>query len=272
MKTLGAILALVLSISGLAFQVSTTERDNDIASIEHRRCRSQQEFAQFQKDVAALDIKWRAADSASRALLFLRAADAISSSGFDKEDLYEKYAVEQEYALTGLEHALTEKLSLDTEMKLVMHLRTDMTKAVPSSNEFAQDREHKSLLWVHAWERLEQEQLTMFSKKDMPVMNVRPPPGTGVPAGVSPDAIKDPPLRKQYEDAIQQNTIKSERFSYHVGIMHLKDAFDRTAEEFFIQSYSKGPVNLTELNEILTPIKDQDAKARIMKAIHEGGI
>jgi len=45
-------------------------------------------------------------------------------------------------------------------------------------------------------------------------LNLAPPPETGLPAGVAPDSIKDPGLRRAYERAIEENNQKIRRARY----------------------------------------------------------
>ncbi|MDI6810043.1 MAG: hypothetical protein QME66_13945, partial [Candidatus Eisenbacteria bacterium] len=73
-------------------------------------------------------------------------------------------------------------------------------------------REAKLALWLKALDKIYKTEDPTFDPEDVPHENVAPPPGTVVSAGASPDAIKDPELRKQYEQAIKANAEKAERY------------------------------------------------------------
>ena len=52
-----------------------------------------------------------------------------------------------------------------------------------------------------------------FDFSVVPVANVSPPRVTGLPGGISPDAIKDEKIRKEYEAAIESNRKYAELYS-----------------------------------------------------------
>jgi hypothetical protein len=91
-----------------------------------------------------------------------------------------------------------------------------------------------------------------------------------MPSGVSPEDIKDPKLRREYEEAIQANNRKAEllnKWWAHDRLVKSKDFFVKKAERFFVQAYSQGPPNLIELNAMLAGINDEDAKKRILDGL-----
>lgn len=238
------IVVLVLIAGNSCVASTSPDLAKDIHRIEETRFKSDGALQQFKSDLAALDSKWQSAASTDRAELFLRAADAARSSYFEGEDSYEQYALEQDYALKGLERALSESLPLVTEMRLVMHLRMDLSNQSPSSAEFGQERRIKSQLWRHAWQRVEVEAAQVFTDADRPLSYVLPPrgkDGSQLPAGVSPESIADPTLRKQYQDAIDDNHLKAERLIQHVAALNLEKSFERLAEGFFSSSLLERP-------------------------------
>jgi hypothetical protein len=265
-----AIASFIL-LAGISYAVSNNpDFAKDVHSIEQTRFKSESALHQFKRNIAALDNKWQSAASSDRAELFLRAADAARSSYFEGEDSYEQYVLEQDYALKGLERALSEPLPLVTEMRLVMHLRMDLSKQSPSSQEFGQERRIKSQFWSHAWQRVEIEAAQVFTEADKPLNYVLPPTGkdgTQLPPGVSPEAIAEPSLRKQYQDAIDENHLKAERAIQHTAVLNLRKSFEKEAENFFLQSYSEGPLNLEELNNLLSVVTDYNAKNRIISTV-----
>jgi len=107
--------------------------------------------------------------------------------------------------------------------------------------------------------------------KDYPVLNVAPPPETGLPsgvslnpqggtnlpriiqlpAGVSPSDIKDPVLRKQYERQIEENKKKAERCTQYSEIRREIDPLTTRAMEYIAASYSVPRSDISELKSLL---------------------
>ena len=260
------LFAVALAEAANPIQVEDKAFYADIARIEQTRFKTEEEFVAFRKQMAELDKKWLSLNTDRRALLFLTAAAAVRSSDLANTD--EQYQYQQEYVLRGLENAFTYQISLDHEMHLVGYLGIEM--AGTDAAGYTRESTLKAKLWIHAWRRLEEEASINFPKPPEPWLNLAPPPGSGALPGESPEVIKDPKLRREYEEAIQANNRKAEllnKWSAHEHILKSKDFFVKKAERFFIQAYSQGPPNLIELNAMLMGINDEDAKKRILEAI-----
>src|ERR1700694_4569186 len=216
---LGGIMTRILMLMVVLFAASLAEAANvmqaddrafyaDLSQIEQARFRTEEELAAFRKQVAELDQKWLSQDADHRALLFMRAAESINLSNFGNSR--EQYKYGQEYALQGLENAFTDQISLEREIDLVRHLTVDIARTDDLAS-YVQERTLKARLWIHAWRRLEEEAAMNFPHpKEVPAVNVPAPPGSGALPGESPEVIKDPKLRREYEEAIQANQRKAE--------------------------------------------------------------
>ena len=105
--------------------------------------------------------------------------------------------------------------------------------------------------------------------KNPPPLYPEPPPNSGISAGFSPSAIKDPTLRKQYEDAIAEN---SKRFQKFQEAWQLKELYDRYSEQivesFIVPAYSRKPHKFDELKKDLVDCGvDEQQQAKISKEI-----
>ena len=175
----------------------------------------------------------------------------------------------QKYAFEALAHA--DSFSLDLETKLLAFIANDLAQdtASPAAvSEWNKERNTKAKLWLHALQRLERETDRNFNFSDHPTMKVMPPQGTGLPAGVAPEAIKDPKMREQYQAAIDANAKKAREYDRQYMLRHLGESFSPKAERYLVRTYAKPPFKLEELrtylNEYLT---DGSSKERIINEV-----
>ncbi|MQA36761.1 hypothetical protein [Rugamonas aquatica] len=57
-----------------------------------------------------------------------------------------------------------------------------------------------------------------FDPDEVPELTVEPPPESGLPAGVAPSSIKDPKVRKAYEESLAANSLKNQRYRYQYAL------------------------------------------------------
>jgi hypothetical protein len=83
------------------------------------------------------------------------------------------------------------------------------------------------------------------------MMNVPPPPGVPGMAGGDPAGVKDPVLRKRWEDAIAENGAKIEGQNRQFYLRDDGMRFIKVAEWSLIDAYSRPPYNTPELKRLL---------------------
>lgn len=67
-----------------------------------------------------------------------------------------------------------------------------------------------------------------WDAQDVPQINIAPPGGLeGGRAGMDPASIKNPELRRQYEEAIRENAEKAERYRLQKGLRKLRDQWTK---------------------------------------------
>lgn len=77
-----------------------------------------------------------------------------------------------------------------------------------------------------------------FDENDAPTLNVRIP-GGGYDAGTKPENIKDPAIRKRYEDAIAQNQKKMQRYNFQLGLRASRDKYIDYLRDFIKRRYNQ---------------------------------
>jgi hypothetical protein len=131
-------------------------------------------------------------------------------------------------------------------------------------------REQKARLWLDARRLVASSIDPKFDFNDRPVLNVLAPPATGLPAGASPESIKDPKLRADYMNAIAQNSAKSKRYNDQYWLKQNTASFLREAERYLVNAYARPPEDLAELEKLLSEyIGDVSIRQRIVEEVRK---
>ena len=161
-------------------------------------------------------------------------------------------------------------MPVDIEVAFVRCLSDDVeyrTKEVQGDSWMAL-RKHHAQLWLHAWQRLGSSIDPSVDINEVLPLHPPLPPGVDLPEGVAPEAIKDPALRKQYEDAIRDHNQRAERIITQRRVRKLYDSFSKDAERYLIVAYSSPPSNIEELRQLLTMYGiDKDISDRIVDTV-----
>jgi hypothetical protein len=154
------------------------------------------------------------------------------------------------FAAQALKKADT--FDLEYEWKLLSFLGGVDYPSDKLNDNLIQKRRERVKLWLHAIHRLETSKDSNFNPDDLPQLNIAPPPSTGLPAGVSPEAIRDEKLRNEYEKAIAANTKKVKYYNKQSRLRIDENFFvNKIAVNYISTAYSKSPTNLTELDKLL---------------------
>ena len=160
---------------------------------------------------------------------------------------FDNFPLSQEYAILALTHADTFSVRLET------HLLGSLTRDL-SAGAFGEawenERSAKAKLWLHAWQRLNSQIDRSFDFAKRP-STVMPPEESGMPAGVAPEAIANPPLRTKYEEAIATNMKLASKRNHQLMLRELDRRFPKNAEDYLIKVYSQSPNRIAELREYL---------------------
>lgn len=79
-----------------------------------------------------------------------------------------------------------------------------------------------------------------FDMSNKPTFTVDPPEETGLASGVSPEAIDDPLLRKDYENRIKKNSANAILFKEQVEIRKKRDIILHYTAEYINHYFNKG--------------------------------
>ncbi|MYM87597.1 hypothetical protein GTP91_10440 [Rugamonas sp. FT82W] len=127
----------------------------------------------------------------------------------------------------------------------------------------------KLALWFAIFDAMDAEIAPDFNPDDLPELTVAPPLETGLPAGVAPSAIKDPAVRKKYEDALAANDLKNQRFSYQYALLQENQRAESDVEKFITVDVARDPAQLEFLRSRLALAKLQPQRIAKLQALLE---
>ena len=289
-------LMCLLFVKGITFgvnedtsEVEKAEYKQDLTEIQTKRelLNPQPDKAAFQKDPDGyikqlmasrnkndLDVyedfadailnKWVTKSPIYYGRLTLELCKPLSSGNFN--DIHD-VGLARKYALLALEKA--DEISLELELELTGHVMTHPgMRYSPKGQEFAKNRQKDCQIRLHAWQRLLDAIDPAWDPNDLPQLNVVPPEQTGLPSGVSPQAIENPVLRAEYEVAIEANRQKIEKYNEQYRLRGWLKRYPKQTEEYIIRAYSTAPYNNEELIQYLNEYKlDEETKTRIIDTV-----
>lgn len=113
----------------------------------------------------------------------------------------------------------------------------------------------KLAAWLAIFDILDSELAADFNPAEVPQMTVAPPPESGLPAGVAPDSIKDPAMRKKYKEALSSNGIKNQRYRYQYALLQEAERAEAEVEDYITSVWLAEPALSTSLQRRLDAAK-----------------
>jgi hypothetical protein len=175
----------------------------------------------------------------------------MSDVSFRLANYFDDFPLSQKYASRALSHA--DSFSVDLETHLLGFLTRDLSAGASgedAENAWEKERSAKAKLWLHAWQRLNSQIDRSFDFTKRP-STVMPPEESGLPAGVAPEAIRDPALRAKYKEAIDANVKLANTRNHQLKLRELDRGFPKNAEDYLIKVYSQSPNRIAQLREYL---------------------
>lgn len=133
--------------------------------------------------------------------------------------------------------------------KVVNTLKTLDSYEKPETNEWVTVRNSLAELWIRIIRMIDAKIDYEFNIDDVPEMNIVAP--GAYPSGISPTYIKEPELRKQYEQAIATNKRKADKYLFQIELRKIKREIFKKAAESLVALYSEPPEDIAELKKLL---------------------
>lgn len=190
-----------------------------------------------------IEKQWGKSGGESYGRLMLEFLGALTHSRYTNDRVQE---LSQDYATQSLKKADT--FDLEIEWRLLSFLRYPHSEKDKIA---IRQRAERVKLWLHIVYRLKREKDENFDPNDLPTLNVTPPRGNIRIAGMSPEAIKDPKLRAEYEAALKANAKKLEYYNKQYILRRDEEFIVKDAVKYISKMYSLPPKNLNELQGLL---------------------
>jgi hypothetical protein len=268
---------LALVVGAFAFSVKAETPAETAMDEDFSRAYKQIDELGKNKDTAGLvrkadeisrDWKPRSMDYYGRLIVHLCAV--LRTHCADKGVPIKEITEISERALQTYDARKESNISIEEHYWLVSGLqaRVVYAKDAMTDEEWATKRKGEAERWMIVWDRMEAAIDPKWDKNDLPVRNVSPPREAHLPAGVSPDDIKDPALRAEYEKAIEENNKKIKHGNEQMRLRKLKEQFARSLVLYFAGTYSVTPHNDSELESLLAQhVKDEKVKKAVLDAL-----
>ena len=260
------LIPLVTFMSGLqsvAFgQTSDNDLNQDIAKLDSFL--SSRNLDSIQITVDKESAKWRERDRPSFIIYMTKACSLLSS--YDIGDLSKRASLLSRYAISVLTSGT---LPLEDHVQFVSFLMFD--PLVIDEAAWKTLRQQKTELWLAARRRVQTSVDPAFDFNEPFFLNVAPPAGSGLPAGIAPESVRDPKLRAEYERAIAENSAKTRRFNDQYWLKKNAPDFYQNVERYLVNAYSRPPADSNELERLLARyVDDNGVRARILEQVRNG--
>lgn len=107
-----------------------------------------------------------------------------------------------------------------------------------------------------------------FDPENVPQINVMPPLGTGLSSGASPDAIRDPTLRREYKRAIELNAQKSEHYHGQKALRDLDEKWSLKVQSYVQRNFTQKKDDIEEIQSLIdTCVTTKSRKKQLKKAL-----
>lgn len=228
------------------------------------------------KFASELEEKWFTKNKEKYAYIMLDICGTFGSLDFKTD---RKHDLERKYAVLVLEKSAhfeeKNKIPINVEFRLLGHVQNlPKFKEAAKSKDWPKKRIAMAKLYFHAWHRLEKAIDKKWDPNDPSLVFPRPPAGVKRWAwGMSPEAIRDPNLRVEYEAALEEYWQKRKRHSEQRQLRERKKWDLPYLQENLLRLYSGPLFNSTKL-EIVTlqddlekHIVDKEVRAMILNGV-----
>lgn len=257
-----AVLSLLLAVTpvlGAPAQNSDDELRQDIGKLD--AFLSNRNLDSIEATVDKESAKWLRKDRPSFILYMTKACSLLSS--YDIGEISKRASLLSRYAISVL---MSGDLPLHDNVQFVSFLMFD--PLVIDEAAWKTLRKQKAELWLAAQRRVERAIDPAFNFDDWPQLNVPTPQRSGVPSGVSPEFIKDPKLRAEYERAIAENSARSRRYNDQYWLKQNAPDFYKSVERYLVNAYSRPPTDTAELERLLSQyVDDNSVRTQILESV-----
>lgn len=150
--------------------------------------------------------------------------------------------------------SVANKISLQCEFRLVGQLRLGSARSLNASGQKVAGKEwqglrnHLAECRLHLWRRIETVIEPNWDPNDVPMINVQVSGVTPYSAGVAPESIKEPEIRKRYEAVLEANRQKNEKYREQRSARDIRQRYLPRLKGGIADLYKMGPTSQDDLD------------------------
>ncbi|MBA4191792.1 MAG: hypothetical protein C0467_27755 [Planctomycetaceae bacterium] len=224
------------------------------------------------KDVAGLrqlvkDAKneWLPTKNAEYFPIILELCVAVNTTASLQPDAYKEM---RELVISVIDSPDEKPAEIVGKLQLLLQGDPEYSRGELKDESWLKERRTRTERWLMVSKSIHTQFLAIPDPSGPRYFRVSPPPETGFPDGVSPSAIKDSVLRKQYEDAIEKNRRNVELYRKKRDLKDFEMYFAKNAQRQLIEAYTKAPYNTPELEQLLSAsILDANTRSAIVDEV-----
>lgn len=119
------------------------------------------------------------------------------------------------------------------------------------NNEAGTFRKEKLILMLDVFNAIDSKIIPGFDLDKVPDITVAPPPETGLPAGVSPDSVVNPVLKKKYEEDIHKNQARLQTYNFQLKLNKMDELCLGDFKEHISVFYTRNVNDLLEIEVLI---------------------
>ncbi len=259
---------LCLLIFGSAQYAAPAEGDVDQSPSAARvtELRKKIEALRAKKDVTGLRLlgaevkaEWLAKKSPAYYPVILDVCLAMNSTRTTEPGIDEAI---RDLAVAAIDSPAEKPVAVVAKLLLFLHGDSDYL----ADTAWVKKRQTRAERWLTVCTAARVQNASMPKPSGPLVMHVSPP--EGLPTGVGPSAVKDPVLRKKFEEAIERNRQLSEAYGKKSAFEDLEKDVAANAARYLVDAFAKPPFRTDELADLLAKHRfPKDNTATLMKEV-----
>lgn len=180
----------------------------------------------------------------------------------------ELYEAMRDLAVSVIDSPREKPPEITGRLLLLLQGDPEYSRGQLRGEKWGKERHTRTERWLRVWKLIREHLAALPEPAGPRYLHVSPPPETGLPDGVAPSAVKDPVLRKRFEDAIEKNTRNWEAYREKSDLAEFEKHFASGAKRQLIEAYSKPPFQTDELEKSLEEAGlDKDVRSAILDEV-----
>jgi hypothetical protein len=219
-------------------------------------------IAELRKQIAALraktDVKglqklgveikaeWLANKSPTHYQAILELCLALSSTRTTEAGINESI---RDLVVAAIDSPGEKPASIVADLLLFLQGDFEYSSGQLQGEDWVKERRTRAERWLKVCKSIREQNAAMPKPTGDVYINMMAP--EGLPSGVAPSAVKDPILRKKYEEAIAENSKRHNAYRKKLDLVNAEESAAQRSQRYLTETFSKPPFRTEELTKLL---------------------